>query len=217
MNSNTYRIILWSSVLGAIVLVVAGLIWLANGGGQKFVYVPGVSEVTADDHVVGKSGAKVTVVEYSDFQCPACAEYYPVLKELVAKYGDRVAFVYRNFPIPGHINGIPAARAAEAAALQGKFAEMEDRLFTHQAEWAALDSGSLAKTFDSYAQALGLDMNKFRSDEASQAVLDKIDKDARSGVKAGVDATPSFFINGVKTQPLSYAEFSGKLDQALAE
>ncbi len=208
---------LWTSVLGTLALVVGGLVWIASGAFREPVYVPGVNEITSDDHVYGKSDATVTFVEYADYECPACAQYYPFIKRLKNEYGDRARFVYRNFPIPGHANGIPAARAAEAAALQGKFEEMEGELFTRQSEWAPLDAGSLQKTLDSYAQALGLDMNKFRADMASDAVLAKIDRDAQSGIKAGVDSTPTFFLNGIVIRASSYEQFAGKFDEALAE
>jgi protein-disulfide isomerase len=217
MNSNRYRITLWASVVGALVLVVGGLIWLAQGGGRAEVYVPAVNEIMADDNVAGKADASVTVVEYSDFQCPACAQYHAIVKELVKNYGDRVRFVHRNFPIPGYVNGLAAARAAEAAALQGKFFEMADMVFTRQREWTSQDSSAFAKTLDSYAQAIGLDIDRFRADKESQAVLDKIRRDTDSALDAGVDSTPSFFINGTRIQHGSYADFAGKLDKALAQ
>jgi len=215
MSNNKYRIVLWSSVVGAIVLAVAGMVWLAGGGGQAKVYVPGVNEILADDHVFGKADSTVTFVEYADFECPACGQEYPIIKNLEAAYGDKVRFVYRNFPIPGHVNGIPAAYAAGAAGLQGKFFEMEGLLFTHQTDWSTLDSAALGTILDAYAKSLGLDMGKFNSDMNSDAVKAKVDKDAQSGVKAGVDSTPTFFLNGVEIQSRSYAEFKGKLDQAL--
>jgi len=217
MNKRNYRIILWSSVLGAIALVVGGMIWIATGAYQKPVNVPGVNEIAADDHVTGKADAAVTVVEYADFECPACGEFYPIVKKLEDNYGDRVRFVYRNFPIPGHVNGLPAAYAAEAAALQGKFFEMEDQLFTHQADWSTEDSANLDSALDSYAMTIGLDQKRFDSDRASDAVKAKVDKDAQSGVNSGVDSTPTFFLNGIKLQfnSANYDEFAAKLNSAL--
>jgi protein-disulfide isomerase len=217
MSNNTYRIVLWSSVIVTLVLVIAGMVWLAGGGGQRQVYVPGVNEILADDHVFGKADSKVTLVEYSDFQCPACGEVYAVVKKLEQDYGDKVRFVYRNFPIPGHVNGIPAAGAAGAAANQGKFFEMADQIFSHQSEWSALDNAALSVILDSYAETLGLNMDKFRADKNSQAVKDKINKDAESGKKAGVDSTPTFFVNGTKVNAWSYDEFKRELDSALSK
>jgi protein-disulfide isomerase len=217
MSNNTYRIVLWSSVIGAVVLAVAGMVWLANGGGQPKIYAPGLNEITADDHVFGKADSKVTLLEFADFECPACGGEYPTVKKLEDEYGNRVRFVYRNFPIPGHVNGIPAAYAAGAAGLQGKFFEMAGLLFTNQGTWSVMDSDALAKAIDGYAQSLGLDMNKFRVDFSSDAVKAKVDKDALSGTKAGVDSTPTFFLNGVLTQSRSYDELKGELDKALAK
>jgi len=217
MSSRNYRIALWSSVIGTLALVVLGMIWIASGAYQKPVYTPGVNEITADDHVTGKTDASVTVVEYADYECPACGAFYTVLKKLEEDYGDRVRFVFRNLPIPGHVNGLPAAYAAEAAALQGKFSEMQDKLFSNQAQWAVQDPFTFSDTLDSYAQAIGLDAKRFKADSLSQAVKSKVDKDAKSGVKSGVDYTPTFFLNGLKVQlnSISYDEFSAKLNEAL--
>jgi len=217
MSNNTYRIVLWSSVIGAIVLAVAGMVWLAQGGGQPKVYVPGLNEILADDHVFGKADSKVTLLEFADFECPACGAEYPTVKKLEDAYGDKVRFVYRNFPIPGHVNGIPAAYAAGAAGNQGKFFEMAGLLFTNQGTWTAMDSATLATTLDGYAKSMGLNMDKFHADINSDAVKAKVDKDAQSGVKAGVDSTPTFFLNGVLTQSRTYDEFKGELDKALAK
>ena len=215
MSSNTYRVVLWGSVLGTIALVVLGMVWLAKGGGQPKVYVPGVNEILSDDHVKGSADAKITLVEYSDFQCPACGVIYPTVKKIIDERGDKVRVVYRNFPIPGHINGLPAAYAAGAAGLQGKFFEMADAIFTHQSEWSVLDSGALTKALDSYAQAIGLDMNKFHADMVSDVVKEKVKKDAQSGEKAGVNSTPSFFINGVKQELKSYDDLRTSVDKAI--
>jgi len=217
MSNNTYRIVLWSSVIGVIVLAVVGMVWLANGGGQPKVYVPGVNEILSDDHVYGKNDSKVTLVEYADFECPACGQMYPIIKQLEQAYGDKVRFVYRNFPIPGHVNGPAAAYAAGAAGNQGKFFEMAALLFTNQAQWSVMDSGTFGTILDSYAQSLGLNMDKFLADQTSDAVKAKVDKDAQSGVKAGVDATPTFFLNGALIQSRSYDEFKGELDKALGK
>lgn len=215
MSGKTYKIVLWSSVLGTLALVILGMVWLAKGGGQPNVYVPGVNEILADDNAYGPADAKVTLVEYADFQCPACGAMYPTVAKLMLDYGTKVRFIYRNFPIPGHVNGVPAAYAAAAAGQQNKFFEMEDELFTKQSEWSSLDAAALDQKLDAYAQTIGLDMAKFRAAKVSDAVKAKVDKDAQSGVKAGVDATPTFFINGVRTEARSYDEFKSQLDNAL--
>ncbi len=215
MHNNTYRIALWSSVIGAIVIAVAGMIWLANGGGQPKVYVPGVNEILPDDHIFGKADSKVTFVEYADFECPACGQEFPVVKRLMDDYGGKVRFVYRDLLIPGHVNGVPAAYAAGAAGNQGKFFEMAEMIFVNQAAWSPMDSSTLSKTLDSYAEKLGLDMAKFRADKNSDAVKAKVDQDTKSGINAGVNSTPTFFLNGVQTKARTYDEFKSELDKAL--
>ena len=217
MSSKSYKIVLWLSVLGTLALVILGMVWLAQGGGQPNanVYVPGVNEITVDDHVYGPATAKVTLVEFADFQCPACGAEYPIVKQLMQAYGDKVRFVYRNFPIPGHLNGPAAAYAAGAAGLQGKFFEMEDLLFTNQNAWAEVDNATLMTMLDGYAQKLGLKMDKFHVDEAADAVKAKVDKDAQSGVKAGVDSTPTFFVNGTLSNSRTYDEFKSQFDDLL--
>lgn len=201
--------------MGTLAIVIIGMVWLAKGGGQPQVYVPGVNEILSDDYVKGAADAKLTVVEYSDFQCPACAAVYPTVKKIMDEKGDQVRLVYRNFPIPGHYNGIPAAYAAGAAGLQGKFFEMLDVLMTRQSEWSVLDAGALDKTLDSYAQTIGLEMSKFKKDMSSDAVKAKVKKDFESGEKAGVNSTPSFFINGTKIELKSYDDLRTAVDAAL--
>lgn len=215
MPNNTYRIVLWTSVIGTIVLAVVGMVWLANGGGQPKVYVPGINEILPDDHVFGKVDSKVTLVEYSDFECPACAQEFPIIKRLMNEYGDKVRFVYRDLLIPGHVNGVSASYAAGAAGNQGKFFEMAETIFVNQAAWSAMDSGKLAATLDGYAEKFGLNMGQFRADKNSDAVKAKVDKDTKSGLNAGINSTPSFFLNGVQTNARTYDEFKGEFDAAL--
>jgi protein-disulfide isomerase len=218
MSGNNYRTVLWSSVLGTIAIVVVGMFLLVKyGNGSEPVYLPGVDEITADDHIFGPSDAKVRLLEYADFQCPACSVYNGLVKELKKEYDGRVAFIYRNFPIPGHDNGIPAAKAAGAAGVQGKFFEMADVIFENQSVWSTQNVPTLEKTLESYAQTLGLDMEKYRADYKSEAVADKINNDERAGIKAGINATPTFFINGKKIQPQSYDQFKRAIDDAFGQ
>ena len=156
-------------------------------------------DVTADDHVRGNPEAPVTLVEYSDFQCPACASFEPVVVQLLQDAGDTVRLVYRHFPLRNiHSNADLAARAAEAAALQGKFWEMHDLLFDGQALWSGQSSRGAEDTFAGYAEAVGLDVERFRNDIDSDAVRDAVNEDYEGGVRARVNSTPSFFVNGRK-------------------
>jgi len=142
---------------------------------------------------IGPKDAPIWLVEFSDFQCPACSQFYPAVKQLTEKYKDSLFFVYRNYPIPSHKMALPAARAAEAAANQGKYWEMHDALFIGQAE--------LSESFiTTKATELGLDMEKFIADKQSSTVQTYIDADVSLGESIGVNATPTFYLNGNKLQ-----------------
>jgi protein-disulfide isomerase len=137
----------------------------------------------------GAPMAKVTIVEFSDFQCPHCGAAHPELVRLLREREGSVRLVYKYFPLSGHPDAMPAARAAEAARMQGKFWEMHDRLFEHQSD---LKDEDLKK----YAQELGLDMARFEADRASDAVQKRIEASKAEGEKLGVAATPTFFVDG---------------------
>ncbi len=217
MSKSGYSIVLWGSVVGALILVAGGMYWIVKQGSPQNINAPSVNEITASDHVLGKSDAKVTIVEYADFQCPGCAIFYnEVLKKIENEYKDRVRFVYRNFPIPGHVNGPAAAYAAGAAGLQGKFFEMSDLIFVNQTVWSSEDAVTFRKTLDSYAGALGLNLDQFHVDEKSETVKAKVDTDYQSGIKSGVNSTPTLFLNGKQIQLTAYDEFKRTIDAALA-
>ena len=145
--------------------------------------------VRENAHVLGSAESKVTVVEFSDFQCPACKAAEPVVVEILNKYKDRIRFVYRNYPLPSHEFGQIAAQAAEAAALQNKFWEYHDKLFEKSPDLSRENLIILAKD-------LSLDTDKFTKDLDSDAVKQKVADDQADGNRAGVTATPTFFING---------------------
>lgn len=172
-----------------------------------------VAAVTTEDHVIGSG--PVELIEYSDFQCPACKSYQPMVKRLIAERGDSVTFVYRHFPLATiHRNATVAAEAAEAAALQGKFWEMHDRLFDGQSSWDTDRNPELV--FESYARDLGLDVDRFKSDLASSAVKDRVTRDVTSGNTANVQGTPTFFLNGARLDNArSYEDFRSAIDSAI--
>lgn len=156
--------------------------------------IPGV-EVASTDWTIGTSTA-VVLMEYSDFQCPACRSYFPIVEQIVDEYKDRITFVYRHFPLPQHLNALTSARASEAAARQGKFFEMYRLLFQNQDIWSA--STKPFETFKAYAESLSLDLKKFENDYNDIYIKGKITNDYKSGVNLGVNSTPSFFLNGKK-------------------
>lgn len=145
-------------------------------------------------HSKGNIDAKVKIVEFADFQCPACGTAYPIVKKVVETNRDKVYYVFRHFPLPVHNNGKIAGQAAEAAGSQGKFWEMHDMLFEKQAEWSG--EGDPEKVFEEYAQNIGLDVGKFKEDIKN--AIGPVNQDAADGKKLTVSSTPTFFINGQK-------------------
>jgi protein-disulfide isomerase len=169
--------------------------------------------VASYDITYGPKDAKVTVIEYSDFQCPFCAVYAPILGQLRQKYGDQVQFVYRFYPLSNHKWATIAAKVAYAAYLQGKFWEMHDLLFQRQNQWTA--TSDPRPLFDSYAKSLGLDLEKFHADADAQSTTDFIKRQAAEGKKAGVTHTPWFIIGEKSVLPRSLEQFDKAIREAL--
>jgi len=176
-----------------------------------------LSGVSLSDWVKGNSESKIVLVEYSDFQCPACGAYHPVVQQLVREFGNDVAFVYRHFPLRQiHPNADLAARAAEAAGVQGKFWEMHDLLFENQKEWS--DQKNAIDSFVKYAESLGLNGEQFKSDIDSKEVKQKVNEDYNGGISLKISGTPTFFLNGKKLQnPRNYEEFQTIIKQAIEQ
>jgi len=142
------------------------------------------------DHIQGPAAAPVTLVEYGDYQCPFCGAAYPILKDVQARMGDGLRFVFRNFPIStSHPNAELAAEAAEAAAVQDKFWEMHDLLYENQDRLGRED-------LHAYAERLGLDLEAFDRALAGHAYAARVREDFMSGVHSGVNGTPTFYLNG---------------------
>lgn len=148
--------------------------------------------VNKTDHAQGNDNADLTIVEYGDYQCPYCGAAYPVLKELMKEFKGQVNFVFRNFPLSEmHPYARPAAIAAEAADLQGKFWEMHDVIYENQ---QSLNENLLFQL----AEKIGLNLSQFKEDIQKTELEKKVDSDFESGIISGVNGTPSFFINGNK-------------------
>jgi protein-disulfide isomerase len=144
------------------------------------------------DHVQGSADAPETLVEYGDYECPYCGAAYPIVKEVQAAMGDRLRFVFRNFPIStSHPHAEQAAEAAEAAAVQGSFWEMHDLIYEHQARLEDQD-------LRGYAEGLGLDVERFDRELAGHVHAARVHEDFISGVRSGVNGTPTFYVNGVR-------------------
>ncbi len=167
--------------------------------------------VTAADWSRGPENAPITIIEYLDFQCPCCQGSFPVVEELLAQFGDKVRYVAREFPITSsHPRAEAAARAAEAAGLQGHFWGMYHELFVARGR---LDPANL----ELYARRLSLDLDRFRADLASDAVAAKIQQDKRGGLRTGVNGTPTFFINDLRYEGVGCPVREEELGVALQE
>jgi protein-disulfide isomerase len=196
-------------------ITVALVIGIALVNGRKDPAVLDVGSGVRPVHSVGKQDSTVKLVEYSDFQCPACAAYFPIVEQVIEKYKDRISFEYRHYPLTTiHRNAFAAARASEAADRQGKFWEMYRLLFSKQSAWEY--SGSAQTIFEGYARQVGLDAAKFREDFASAATNNAINVSIVEFNSLGhAKATPTFLLNGKKISPRSLEEFSKLIDEQL--
>lgn len=169
--------------------------------------------VRDDSYTIGTSSAKVTIVEFLDPECESCRAVYPTVKQILDEYEGKIFFVARYFPL--HNNSVLAAKALESAGEQGKYWEMMDMLFTNQSDWGEKQEPQ-TELFTQYAQELGLDMDKFAQGLENKAYEDKVNRDKSDGISAGVQGTPTFFINGALAgNVMSYEEFKEKIDAQL--
>lgn len=171
--------------------------------------------ITQTDHVRGAKDGKVTLVEFGDFQCPACGSFEPIVRQVLADNKDTLKFSFRHFPLTQiHKNALLAAKASEAAALQGKFWEMHDILYDKQEEWG--EALNARKFIMLYANTLKLDSKKFTADLENKALEDKILAEFKEGIKLGVQVTPTFFLNGKKVEdtPRNLADFNKMIKDA---
>jgi len=161
--------------------------------------------VSERDHIRGRRDAPLTLLEYGDYECEHCAQVFPVVRAVREHFGDRLRFVFRNFPHSSiHPHASVAAQAAEAAGMQGKFWEMHDMLLEHQADLAQAD-------LTHYALRAGLELYHFQADLASDRFAPRVAADHKGGVESGVKRTPTFFINGIRRD-----EKSAEVDQLIA-
>ena len=171
---------------------------------------PAVELTIADsDHVLGNRDGKVKIFEFSDFQCPYCAQFHKVMNQIVAEYPNDVAWIYKQFPIQSHPLGLPGAIATECAGDQGKFWEMSDIIFTNQQTLVAED-------FAKFANELNLDVDAFNLCMSDNPHNDKIANDYQTGISSGVRGTPSSFVNGqIIPGALPYESMKSMIDEVL--
>ncbi len=178
------------------------------------------SLIRESSRMTKQASAKVNIVEFGDYQCPACASAHPKLKEVMEFYKDKdVNLVWRNFPLETiHPNARIGSEAAEAAGNQGKYWEMHDVLYEHQSEWSVPPDPT--NTLVSYATSLGLNADQFKVELSQHLAKAVIDADLKDGQSLGVDSTPTFYINGVKLgngNVPTVEDFKKAIDEALAK
>lgn len=214
-NKSGLQKLLWPILIGLGVLLLGYFIFNSMAPIPEEEKDKPLDKPAATDWIKGNPNAAVVIIEYSDLQCPACRAYQPLVKQMAEEYGDRIAVVYRHFPLKQiHLQATLAAQAAEAAGLQGKFWEMHDLLFEKQAEWSG--NGRARTMMADYAKDLGLNVNQFKRDLFSKQVKALVNADYMSGLTAGVNATPTFYLNGDKIKnPQGPEEFKSLIDAKL--
>lgn len=194
--------------LGIILATITIIVVAAFAFARPAQSIPREQLILENTHVRGKKDAAVYLVEFSDFQCPACKNAEPVVEDVLSDYGDRIEFAYRHFPLQSHPYSMQAAIAAEAAGLQGKFFEMGHLLFINQTDLSDTKVASLASE-------LGLDTDKFANDIADPALKAKVENDQADGLRFGINSTPTFFVNGRKITLSSFADIKTEVEKAL--
>ena len=142
------------------------------------------------------ASASLTLVEFGDYECPACSVYSPFIKQILTDYPGRITYVFRNYPLPQHKNAPISSYAVESAGLQGMYWQMQEKMYATQADWSNL--GDPTSVFLGYAKELNLNIEKFTADLASQVVKDKVQSDYRDGNTIGITETPTFYLDGQK-------------------
>lgn len=206
------------AIIAALVLIFLGIMMF---GGKDEANAPSGKGDSSklSQHVKGAGTTGVTLLEYGDFQCPYCAQYYPTVEQVVASYGDKIKFQFRHFPLVGsHKNAFAASRAAEAAGKQDKFWEMYNKLYDSANHPVWTEASDAVPYFNQYAKQIGLDVTKYKTDFASSPVNATINADMAEGNKLGVTGTPTFFVNGKKTQIANdVAAFQKVIDAEIAK
>jgi protein-disulfide isomerase len=212
----------WIAV-AVVVLVLIGIFAFTSGGSNN----TNSNKLTPTENIEGEGKDGVKLVEYGDFQCPYCGEYYSTVKQVTSMYNTQITFQFRNFPLPTiHPNAFAAARAAEAAALMGKFWQMHDLLYEQSLE-NINSSGAIASwvgasnpepVFISDAKSLGLNTQKFQQLYASDQVNNLVVADENAGNALGIDATPTFYLDGKQIQVgNSVQAFETQINAAIAQ
>lgn len=200
---------IWKIIFGVFVVLMGASFWYASYVGEK-----ANEGVVITDHIQGNKDAKVRLTEYADFQCPACSQFHPVVKDVLEKYGEDIAFEFKHFPLISlHPYAVPAAKAAESAGQQDKFFEMYDKLFENQAVWSKSPTPQVL--FMQYAQEIGLDMDLYKQHMRSSLLQEQIEKQFDEARKLGLTGTPSFYINGKRMEYKTMGDFIASIESEL--
>lgn len=184
-------------IIVATILILGSGLYLATRNASPTQAIKDINQLVGEArHATGSAQAKVTLVEFADFQCPACVVAYPYVKAILKSHKDNIYYVYRHFPLSQHKNAFIAAEASEAANEQGKFWEMYDLLYEKQKDWE--ESTNPIEKLSEYAKELGLDVDQFTKFLEKHKFKDIIQKDLDDALKLQVDATPTFYINGIR-------------------
>lgn len=219
-------------ILVTIILIAGGVFFFSRGAGssntptqpavisQDILVSPDSAKTSGfvnGTYLPATESAKLTLVEFGDYQCPACRVYQPLVKQLMVDFAGKINFVFRNYPLAQHSNANISSQAAEAAGLQSKFWEMHNKIYEDQASWS--DSKDAKNIFIRYAKELGLDVDKFANDMESSEIKDRIKEDMTDGNLTKLNATPTYFLNGVKMEnvPPTYNELKSLIESELAK
>ena len=231
-SSGSNRTTAWF-IVGFIVVVTAAVIVAgalsSNSGGTNTANTNGfvsstAPAITSSDHVIGNPGAKVTLIEYGDFECPACGDYEPIIQQIINNDSSSLLFVFRNYPLTSiHPFAMAGSQAAEAAGMLGgpsKYWAMHNLLYAKQQEWSTntnlTPAQVLSQYLNGYAQSLGLNVTQFDADMSSSQVTDKIQGDITGGNQAQLNHTPTFFVNLQQIpNPTSASNFEDTISQAI--
>ena len=212
MNIKKY-LKFWIPVLILLIVTVFVIIKMGTPQPSEVILIDQISE---SDWILGNPDATIVLIEYSDFQCPACAAFHSLTREIVGEFGDYIAFTYRHYPLSMHNLATLASQAAEAAGIQGKFWEMSDMIFANQETWSSLGATAAEEEFIKYAETLELNVGKFKKDLHSDEVKKAVEQDIKSGQKNKIEYTPSFFLNGeLINNPRSYDDFRSLIRNAI--
>lgn len=211
------RKFLFISLVVSFVLILGAVLFLSKGGGIEGKKVDEAILIKDGAHVKGSVDAKVTIVEFSDLQCPACKFAQPELTKVYETYKDKIKIVYRDYPLTTiHKYAERAAEASEFASENGKFWEFHDLMFANQDTWAAsTDEKQFNEFLASYAKGLGLDDKKMIEALNNKTYAARVQSDVDDGNRAGINATPTFFVNGEETNGYGFDEFKRLIEKNL--